>query len=417
MAESTITPIHILQRKPALAIQAYLLTAEIPFTVENIYFTKALSTGSFPQLRYASTSRVRLISSDNAISYLKENVYDLDQDLTEDQQILNQLICNTVEKKLNVALLYSHWVGWHFEYKNFDCNIWKNREDIFREAIKLECKVHGIHYIFPSLIAPAASFLNEYMPEQFLPIIFHDAKQSMKKIEANNNMLNEPVESIFNETHKDYAVLEKILSSSSTTYFHSNVKPSIADVVVFEHLSNAFNERISIYRNSFQRKYVNLFKLYNEMNAIYFQQDGRLLNHIAVNGDNKYQMINAENGKKQRKVVEEYKEKLKLTLSTPSNSPTKANIDKKLANDNNNTPRGAFKQAKHYEHKNENNSNKPTENETTFAKKTTKTMAEQKKELYNKAFLAGIMILFGIYALKNYTPEEIDVEDDVYAVY
>ena len=158
MAESTITPIHILQRKPALAIQAYLLTAEIPFTVENIYFTKALSTGSFPQLRYASTSRVRLISSDNAISYLKENVYDLDQDLTEDQQILNQLICNTVEKKLNVALLYSHWVGWHFEYKNFDCNIWKNREDIFREAIKLECKVHGIHYIFPSLIAPAASF-------------------------------------------------------------------------------------------------------------------------------------------------------------------------------------------------------------------------------------------------------------------
>ena len=64
------------------------------------------------------------------------------------------------------------------------------------------------------------------------------------------------------------------------------------------------------------------------MNAIYFQQDGRLLNHIAVNGDNKYQMINAENGKKQRKVVEEYKEKLKLTLSTPSNSPTKANIDK-----------------------------------------------------------------------------------------
>ena len=97
MAESTITPIHILQRKPALAIQAYLLTAEIPFTVENIYFTKALSTGSFPQLRYASTSRVRLISSDNAISYLKENVYDLDQDLTEDQQILNQLICNTVE--------------------------------------------------------------------------------------------------------------------------------------------------------------------------------------------------------------------------------------------------------------------------------------------------------------------------------
>ena len=153
------------------------------------------------------------------------------------------------------------------------------------------------------------------------------------------------------------------------------------------------------------------------MNAIYFQQDGRLLNHIAVNGDNKYQMINAENGKKQRKVVEEYKEKLKLTLSTPSNSPTKANIDKKLANNNNNTPRGAFKQAKHYEHKNENNSNKSTENETTFAKKTTKTMAEQKKELYNKAFLAGIMILFGIYALKNYTPEEIDVEDDVYAVY
>ena len=44
-------------------------------------------------------------------------------------------------------------------------------------------------------------------------------------------------------------------------------------------------------------------------------------------------------------------------------------------------------------------------------------MAEQKKELYNKAFLAGIMILFGIYALKNYTPEEIDIEDDVYAVY
>ena len=39
------------------------------------------------------------------------------------------------------------------------------------------------------------------------------------------------------------------------------------------------------------------------------------------------------------------------------------------------------------------------------------------KELYNKAFLAGIMILFGIYALKNYTPEEIDIEDDVYAVY
>ena len=38
-------------------------------------------------------------------------MYDLDQDLTEDQQILNQLICNTVEKKKLKCAYYFIVIG------------------------------------------------------------------------------------------------------------------------------------------------------------------------------------------------------------------------------------------------------------------------------------------------------------------
>ena len=108
----------------------------------------ARNDGSFQITKFAF--------GDDEINY---QLYDATKATDQDADILNLPVLEPVSNE-NVALLYSHWVGWHFEYKNFDCNIWKNREDIFREAIKLECKVHGIHYIFPSLIAPAASFLN-----------------------------------------------------------------------------------------------------------------------------------------------------------------------------------------------------------------------------------------------------------------
>ena len=128
---------------------------------------------------------------------------------------------------------------------------------MFQNAIRRECEAHGISYL-SSLIAPSASFVNEYIPEQCSPTIFFTANESMRKIKS-NNMLDKPIESIVRDTMNDYALLERLLSLSSTKYFHSNSKPSSSDVVVFEHLANAFNETISNYGNLFQKKFTNLW--------------------------------------------------------------------------------------------------------------------------------------------------------------
>ena len=55
------------------------------------------------------------------------------------------------------------------------------------------------------------------------------------------------------------------------------------------------------------------------------------------------------------------------------------------------TPRGAFKQAHHYEYNNTNNSN-PGKTES-VKKASTKTKAEQSKAYWNKVFIGGIVVL------------------------
>ena len=71
------------------------------------------------------------------------------------------------------------------------------------------------------------------------------------------------------------------------------------------------------------------------------------------------------------------------------------------------TPRGAFKQAHHYEYNNTNNSNP---GKTESVKKTSaKTKAEQSKAYWNKVFLGGIVVLLGFYVVQNYS---LDTEDE-----
>ena len=230
--------IHILQRKPSFAIQAYLLTAEVPFTVENIYYSDALSSGPFPQLRHGSkvSSRVRIVAAEDILSYIRDNVHDIDKNLTKDQQVLNRLICTTVVKKLDVFLLYSHWIGWCFR-QNDDNKFLTETEEIFKNSMRIECKVHHLSYL-TSLIVPSAKVLSQVLPAQLSPSVFYDLKESWNKFQA-NNMLHRSLESVLNETETEYAMLESLLDESSTAYFHSQEHPSTGDVVVFEHIANA----------------------------------------------------------------------------------------------------------------------------------------------------------------------------------
>ena len=399
--------IHILQKKPSFAIQAYLLTAEVPFTVENIYYSDALSSGPFPQLRHGSkvSSRVRIVAAEDILSYIRDNVHDIDKNLTKDQQILNRLICTTVVKKLDVFLLYSHWIGWCFR-QNDDNKFLTETEEIFKNSMRIECKVHHLSYL-TSLIVPSAKVLSQVLPAQLSPSVFYDLKESWNKFQA-NNMLHRSLESILNETETEYAMLESLLDESSTAYFHSQEHPSTGDVVVFEHIANARHERISIYGNAFKKKYPNLWRLYTEIYGLYFSQDGRVRGHVTVNQENRFYVANANNAKVQLKALEEnFKPSNKSELQ---GSPAKARVSATtggVESGTSGTPRGAFKQAHHYEYNNTNNSNP---GKTESVKKTSaKTKAEQSKAYWNKVFIGGIVVLFGFYVVQNYS---LDTEDE-----
>ena len=212
-----------------------------------------------------------------------------------------------------------------------------------------------------------------------------------------------------NETETEYAMLESLLDESSTTYFHSQEHPTTGDVVVFEHIANARHERISIYGNAFKKKYPNLWRLYTEINGLYFSQDGRVRGHVTVNQENRFYLANAKNAQVQLKALEEnFKPSNKPELQ---GSPVKARVSATTggveSTGTSGTPRGAFKQAHHFEYNNTNNSNS---GKTESVKKaSTKTKAEQSKAYWNKVFIGGIVVLFGFYVVQNYS---LDTEDE-----
>lgn len=400
--------IHILQKKPSFAIQAYLLTAEVPFTVENIYYSEALSSGPFPQLRHGSkvSSRVRIVAAEDILSYMQDNVYDIDKNLTKDQRILNRLICTTVAKKLDIFLLYSHWIGWCFRQSD-EKKFFADAEETFKNSMRLECKVHRLSYL-TSLIVPSAKVLSQVLPAQLSPAVFYGLKQSWAKLQA-NNMLHRSFESIVSETEREYTMLEGLLDESGTTYFHSQQHPSTGDVVVFEHIANARHERISIYGNTFKKKYPNLWRLYTEINGLYFSHDGRVRSHVTVNQENRFYVANVNNAKVQLKVLEEsFKPSDKPELQrSPAKARVSASTGDVKGTRSSGTPRGAFKQAHHYEYDNSNSCN--PDSAKPLKKAVTKTKAEQSKAYWNKVFIGGIVVLFGFYVVQNYS---LDVEEE-----
>ena len=419
MAGTEKKKLHLIQYRPAYAVQAYLQFGSVHFTVENSIYPFATSTGPLPQLRHNSnvSNKLRLVPSHNILSYLRENVVDLDNELTEFQRCTNRLIEVLVQEKLDVSLLYSRWMGWKGD--------WETSPTDFKQAFGEEMvQAYGFgnkYFPFNFLVRHAHSVL----PAALSPVAFHSGQHAFSALSA-RGFCRLSKNEIAQSTENSYSILEALLGESSSPFFHNSLNPTTADAVVFGHVAEAMYEKVSSFSGLFRSKFPLLWKHFTNVQNIYFSQNGALPGHVEVNCANNF-YLNGVRRKKQHQAIaaakrdEAAKKKAAEAVKSGEGSASTAGEqpDKTpgpSSTERNSGLKGSFEQARFYE---KTNADIPTPNASSDAgaagpgNDNNRSPAEISRARYNFYFLSGVlavMCLYGAHLSQNFL-EELAEED------